>query len=183
MKENLAVLLAVRPKWVGLILNGQKRVELRKNKPNLKPPFKVYIYCCKPTFPHEDFIVFDPRLGGLDYVYGGGKIVGKFICDDIFDIWPGYTGNMGDDCLTYAEQESYLGEMGHGYGWHISCVTVYDTPLPITSLRKPCSFVGPCSHCHGSSRDTQDGLLVCDMVVARAPQSWCYVRDGLYMAG
>ena len=179
MKENLAVLLAVRPKWVELILNGQKRVDLRKNKPNLKPPFKVYIYCCKPTFPHEDFIVFDPRFGSTDYIYGGGKIVGSFICDDIFDFWPGYA--KGDDCLSFKEQEDYLGPNGHGYGWHISCVTVYDTPIPITSLRKACSFNGPCSLCHGSSHDTLDGSLVCDMVVMQAPQSWCYVRDELFL--
>lgn len=45
--EHKAVLLSIRPEWCVKILNGEKTVEIRKNRPKLKPPFKCYIYCTK----------------------------------------------------------------------------------------------------------------------------------------
>ena len=45
--EHKAVLLSLRPEWCVKILNGEKTVEIRKNRPKLKPPFKCYIYCTK----------------------------------------------------------------------------------------------------------------------------------------
>lgn len=40
-----AVLISIRPEWVEKILNGEKTLEVRKNRPNMETPFKVYIYC------------------------------------------------------------------------------------------------------------------------------------------
>ena len=48
-----AVLIAIRPKWCELIANGKKTVEVRKNSPKLKTPFKCYIYCTKPSKLHQ----------------------------------------------------------------------------------------------------------------------------------
>lgn len=45
--EHKAVLLSIRPEWCVKILNGEKTVEIRKNRQKLKPPFKCYIYCTK----------------------------------------------------------------------------------------------------------------------------------------
>ena len=45
--ENKAVLISVKPKWCELIADGKKTLEVRKTKPNLKPPFKCYIYQSK----------------------------------------------------------------------------------------------------------------------------------------
>jgi len=42
-----AVILSVRPQWCELIANGQKTVEVRKNRPKIPTPFKCYIYCTK----------------------------------------------------------------------------------------------------------------------------------------
>lgn len=39
------VLLSVRPEWLQKILAGQKTVELRLSRPDLMPPFKVFLYC------------------------------------------------------------------------------------------------------------------------------------------
>ena len=38
------VLISIKPEWVELILSGKKTIEVRKGLPNLKQPFKVYIY-------------------------------------------------------------------------------------------------------------------------------------------
>lgn len=42
-----AVLISIRPEWVKKILDGEKTLEVRKNRPNMETPFKVYIYCTK----------------------------------------------------------------------------------------------------------------------------------------
>ena len=40
-----AVLISIRPEWVNKIISREKTVEVRKTRPNLGTPFKVYIYC------------------------------------------------------------------------------------------------------------------------------------------
>ena len=42
-----AVLISINPLWCELIGNGEKTIEVRKNRPKLKTPFKVFIYCTK----------------------------------------------------------------------------------------------------------------------------------------
>lgn len=42
-----AVMISIQPKWVELILSGKKTVEVRKTRPSIETPFKVYIYCTK----------------------------------------------------------------------------------------------------------------------------------------
>lgn len=42
-----SILLSVRPRYCELIASGKKKVELRKNEPKIKTPFKCYIYCTK----------------------------------------------------------------------------------------------------------------------------------------
>ena len=42
-----AVLISINPEWCDLILRGDKTAEVRKTKPKLETPFKVYIYCTK----------------------------------------------------------------------------------------------------------------------------------------
>ena len=65
-----AVLISIRPKWCEKIVNGEKTIEVRKTRPKLDTPFKCYIYCTLPKYPHEDFIATDyPR----PQFYGGGK--------------------------------------------------------------------------------------------------------------
>ena len=39
-----SVLISIQPKWCELIASGEKTVEVRKTKPKIETPFKVYIY-------------------------------------------------------------------------------------------------------------------------------------------
>ena len=107
-----AVLISIRPKWVEKIVNGEKTIEVRKTRPKLETPFKCYIYCTLPKYPHEDFIATDyPR----PQFYGGGKVIGEFTCDRIFPINVFNNGSiqnwlfehMERSCLTYEEPVSY----------------------------------------------------------------------------
>ena len=39
-----SVLISIKPKWCELIASGKKTVEVRKTRPKIETPFKVYIY-------------------------------------------------------------------------------------------------------------------------------------------
>ena len=54
-----AVLISIRPEWCAKIASGEKTIEVRKTRPKLETPFKCYIYCTLPRYPHEDFIEAD----------------------------------------------------------------------------------------------------------------------------
>lgn len=170
-----AVLISIRPKWVEKIANGEKTIEVRKTRPKLATPFKAYIYCTQPKYPHEDFISTDyPK----PQFYGGGKVIGEFTCDRIYKIdkdstdfvlkagtLPIYKKAAEERCglcvaMTDNELHSYLGHF-QGYGWHISDLHIYDTPKELSE------FTG--------LRDTKFGAAPHE--IKRPPQSWCYVED------
>lgn len=148
-KTNTAVLLSIRPHWCEKIIDGLKTIEVRKTKPKLQTPFPCLIYCTKPKFEAEDFFL----TPNLKQIMGGGKVIGEFICDKIYDISlykvTAESVPLGKDiikeaCLTFAELSDYL---MRGYGWHISELVIYDEPKELT-----------------------------DFGLTRPPQSWCYVE-------
>lgn len=174
-----AVMLSVRPKWVEKIANGEKTIEVRKTKPKLETPFKCYIYCTLPKYPHEDFIATDyPR----PQFYGGGKVIGEFTCDaitrvNICGFWDDsgkqIDNRLKETCLTAEEFCDYLGE-NVGYGWHISDLRIYDTPKELSEFKTLCRVDADCCACPYYNYTKMD----CDgRVIGRPPQSWCYVDD------
>ena len=177
---NKAVMLSIRPKWVEKIANGEKTIEVRKTKPKLETPFKCYIYCTLPKYPHEDFIATDyPR----PQFYGGGKVVGEFTCERIALI--AYDGGELSSttnaafspatCLTQSEIIAYIGDKGRCYGWHIADLLIYDQPRELSEFRRatdPCDsyhaeYTWECTDCKKLGGD-----------IKRPPQSWCYVEEG-----
>ncbi len=173
-----AVMLSIRPKWCEKIANGEKTIEVRKTRPKMNTPFKCYIYCTLPKYPHEDFIATDyPR----PQFYGGGKVIGEFTCDQIFPInvfdnggiqnW--FFEHMERSCLTYEELADYIGNGKTGYGWHISDLLIYDQPRELSEFQRatdPCVFcmeriARECTDCKKWGGD-----------IKRPPQSWCYVE-------
>lgn len=106
-----SVLLSVRPKWCGLIANGEKTIEVRKTKPKLETPFKCYIYCTKPSKKYQtvagSMVLNDDELFKLpngEIKYGNsieliaydnyskdnflnGRVIGEFVCDCIDAIY------------------------------------------------------------------------------------------------
>ena len=175
-----AVMLSIRPKWVEKIANGEKTIEVRKTRPKMDTPFKCYIYCTLPKYPHEDFIATDyPR----PQFYGGGKVIGEFTCDRIYELAP--LNHAPDDvekqaCLTREEIVNYL--KGTGYGWHISGLRIYDAPRELGEFWRDCPEYSElstncwtCENVCGDSDETDcntDGRIY----LRRAPQSWCYVE-------
>lgn len=180
-----AVLISIRPKWVEKIANGEKTIEVRKTKPKLETPFKCYIYCTLPKYPHEDFIATDyPR----PQFYGGGKVIGEFVCDCItplynvcMDDWKRLAGGLhniekelvNQACLTEAKLHTYAGGK-NCFAWHISDLRIYDTPKELSEFKTLCRVDADCCACPYYNYTKMD----CDgRVIGRPPQSWCYVDD------
>lgn len=174
-----AVLISIKPKWCEKIINGDKTIEVRKTRPKLDTPFKCYIYCTLPKYPHEDFIATNyPR----PQFYGGGKVIGEFTCDRIYELEAKARGGSyyvknedqpttnfiaRQSCLDLKDMHDYL-HAQTGYGWHITDLRIYDTPKCLFEFwaerlcrREPSVFgCGECCDCD-----------------KRAPQSWCYVQE------
>nr|DAK79319.1 MAG TPA: hypothetical protein [Caudoviricetes sp.] len=183
-----AVMISIRPKWCEKIASGEKTIEVRKTRPKIETPFKCYIYCTLPKYPHEDFITTDyPK----PQFYGGGKVIGEFTCDRIYKIDKDSTdflfkaGGLSvykqaaeEKCglrvaMTDDELHGYLGHC-QGYGWHISDLRIYDQPQKLTEFRRSCPNDLYCEACAMYSNNNgicNNGALP----LRRPPQSWCYV--------
>lgn len=75
-----SILLSIKPKYVELIANGEKTIEVRKTKPTIETPFKCYIYCTKLK---DKYHILGRRDYAGKFIRFDGKIIGEFICDRI----------------------------------------------------------------------------------------------------
>ena len=94
-----SVLISIQPKWCELIASGKKTVEVRKTRPKLETPFKVYIYQTR----KPDFVTFSGTGRHISeyektlyYTERSGKVIGEFICDRIDEYECEF---VDDDCL------------------------------------------------------------------------------------
>lgn len=163
-----SVLISIQPKWCELIASGNKTVEVRKTRPKLETPFKVYIYCTKNKEKLIEVIHEGDEVYGFIHkgkpnfiktftkdwsVYGafkGGKVIGEFVCDKIDEhicteskhglIHMYHTIPLKDLTATCVG----WGEIeNYGYGnplyfWHISNLVIYDNPSELSDFYKPC---------------------------------------------
>ena len=157
--------MSIQPKWCELIANGKKTVEVRKTKPKLDTPFKVYIYCTQ-------------GVVWKDYCHsvkgGKGKVIGEFICNEItvteygsYCVLPKSKTLIDElDLLEYADGKTV-------YGWHISDLVIYDRPKELSEFKSAATY--------GRELRTKffgkDPCCVNDYRLTRPPQSWCYVEE------
>ena len=177
-----AVLISIRPEWCDLILRGDKMAEVRKTKPKLETPFKVYIYCTKaPKWL---------KIASDKWEQRSGKVVGEFICDKIWELAP--LNKAPDDfeemaCLDRDEIAHYLNKI-HGYGWHIFNLKIYDAPKEIYEFSR-FGFFGMgksncvCGNWRCENYEPSDSYMeppTCKIEgcsIYRPPQSWCYIEE------
>lgn len=177
-----SVLMSIKPRWCELIESGAKTVEIRKNKPKLDTPFKVYIYCSQGEMKYIGSIrneTYQKRM----------KVIGEFVCDKVEEIGfsPRNHGEyicqddsfVAQSCVPFEEMFEYLGD-GYGYGWHISDLVVYDNPKPLSDFwavgKCPYATIEGCTYkyyCFNAGKTKR-----CGDTIERPPQSWCYVDGG-----
>lgn len=186
-----AVLISIQPKWCELIAKGIKTVEVRKTKPKLSTPFKVYIYCTNDFSNHatksrrNKFWVGEPINDMSKGRYlGNGKVIGEFVCNKIDRIT--HCGTCNNDIrlnivdinlylkeldyeylnkckLSYYDLEKYSNG-GSLYGWHISDLVIYDEPKELSEFHNFCETYPCCDEsCEYYSWTVEGGTeCMCD---------------------
>lgn len=184
-----AVLISIQPKWCELIANGKKTVEVRKTKPKLETPFKVYIYCTSvKSMPLEEYVKIHQATGGrIDDWHG--KVIGEFVCDKVVEFEnsmyePSFAETSVLSCVNFEELALYLGKNDFGYGWHISNLIIYDKPKELSKFYVYCHRCDerPISCKFAYEESNENGYYsecMCDSKrpIERPPQSWCYVEE------
>lgn len=195
-----AVMLSLRPQWCEKIFNGSKTIEVRKSRPSLDMPFKVYVYQTK----HKGGKAIVSEV--LNSVYGGGKVIGEFVCNRI-TCCQAYYGESGEKhltnlfgnevkrtCLTEREMFDYIvgkgKKEGTGWLWYITEPKLFDKPKELSEFyrslpekvlengeydcRKPWDVL---------CIDAPEGGDYCAecpyggrVQITRAPQSYCFVE-------
>lgn len=194
-----SVLISTQPKWcdkigreIGTDKNGktiyEKTIEVRKTKPSIPTPFKVYIYCTKGKDGYEWLYRVDNNGYGKAQSWHG-KVIGEFICDKVDEYT--FSHYEAEYRVTHVEQKEMclnqpeLIRYGKGetlYGWHISQLEIYDKPKELSEFYtidesgNDCCIACvyhetpikemPCRTCTGERR-----------YLYRPPQSWCYVQE------
>ena len=153
-----AVLLSIRPEWCKKILAGEKNFEIRKSAPQLPGPFQCYIYCTQQKSGEAPLLV---QVGdGQSYV-GNGFVIASFVCDEVRKLSaPCSDADAEGSCLT-AEQLDAYASGSPIRAWHIQALTVFEKPLPLSSL------VGL----------TKNKFGYAPRKMTSPPQSWRYVRN------
>ena len=168
-KVQKAVLASLKPRWWEKITIHRKTDEIRKNAPNLQPPFKCYIYQTQEMWGFP--ILRALRLFDLveKFEMGKGKVVGEFVCDKVEQIDASNISRIErsslvstDEMWKYAKPKS----MFDLKAWHISDLKIYDEPKPLSEFR---SF--------NCSVYWENGYPMPTHEMKRAPQSWCYVEE------
>lgn len=199
-----AVMLSIQPKWCELIASGKKTVEVRKTKPKLEMPFKVYIYCTMPNPKTDHSWQNKPNLyvkgGKVKWIdgafenttfwnYAHQRVIGEFVCDHIYGIINFLPYESEDNhhtifpcvleqtCLTDDEIDEYLGQRD-GFGWHITDLVIYDKPKELREFYQKCKS-------YDKDEWENDDCLECEnpcgnggkLYLKRPPQSWYYVEE------
>lgn len=165
-----AVLISIQPKWCELIASGKKTIEVRKTRPKIETPFKVYVYMTK----HKWIFKLLPFLKNRF-----AKVIGEFVCDDIIVDERGENADVFSKYaqLSLVEQKKY-GANKPLFGWHITDLKIYDKPKGLGEFRKEGFMTEeqwlyalyPNTHCHYAAWAKR-------FEITRPPQSWCYVEE------
>lgn len=193
-----SVLISIQPKWCHKIIDGKKKIEIRKTKPKLDTPFKVYIYCSAGSYDWRKdpwTTAYSPPNSEITNMLQ--MVIGEFVCDKFYLIKNrgGSFSIAGEEqsvtneiarqsCLDYDDMVSYFGNKD-GYGWHISDLKIYDKPKELSDFyvhkydrRDYCSGCVhhectvteyPCCECVADEENRA--------YLYRPPQSWCYVEE------
>lgn len=193
-----SILQSIKPQYCELIASGKKTMEVRKTRPKLDVPFKVYIYCTKGKlallrddkdaeeqykYDYWDFAKFH-QSNGMEVL--GGKVIGEYVCDRIEPFSPSRSPYETDStvtkasCLSIVELIKYSNMDKPLYAWHISDLKIYDKPKELSEFHKPCINPGMriCELCEFADFENTNVLFPrCINVLTHPPQSWCYVEE------
>lgn len=199
-----SILISIQPQWVEKILNGEKTIEIRKTKPKIELPCKVYIYCTKPKkwwrysscgytsdellWKTKDKIKmcdgFEFYNEIQDCIAINGKVVAEFTLNEVEDFskWEYDFGALVRHLDLWAGTKGnypflidYLKRQKKGYAWHIDNLKIYDTPKELSEFVLPNK-----NNCKTCFLYPDMCNKVCEEIkqhLFSPPQSWCYVEE------
>jgi len=201
-----SILQPIKPQYCELIASGKKTIEVRKTRPKLETPFKVYIYETK-----TGYVSRSKENDILVPIKYRGKCIGEYVCDYITPLFSRSRFWITDEvlsaaCLSYEEISKYAGGALNLYGWHISDLKIYDKPKELSEFQvvdkdelakcpyRERIYQNPeltngnyllggysCSKVKEPDFDDIDfcrgGCADVFKPLTRPPQSWCYVEE------
>ncbi len=183
----MPILQPIKPQYCELIVVGKKTIEVRKTRPKIETPFKVYIYETKDKkYENIGFCYPDKNI---KFIHAPGKVIGEYVCDKIIKYSPLHSGE--GYIIPYLQQalcclsHKQLWKYGKGkilYGWHISDLKIYDRPKELSEFYTDCKPDDKkCQKCPHYTEPDIYGLNFCSTYfekhLTRPPQSWCYVEE------
>lgn len=139
-----SIILPTHPEHCCSIVRGRKTIDVRKNKPKLKPPFKCYMYCTSARSIDQTYWVgpryhyCDDHSHNMFDRIGNGAVIGEFVCDSIVSfsayerieskLTPETVAAIEGSLLSLSELFEYQATSPALYGWHISDVKLYAIP-------------------------------------------------------
>lgn len=191
-----SIIQSIKPQYCELIASGKKTIEVRKRRPKLDVPFKVYIYCTKGEnlWKKGNSVFLDKRYNRLLQTFDhmlNGKVIGEYLCDDVKYLEPvgkEYYIEFDDNeatCLRYDEIRKY----GNGkplYLWHITDLKIYDKPKELSEFYHYCGDNPKCKNCPYLYVESNEDIGTYEQCcsnnegckpLTHPPQSWCYVEE------
>lgn len=195
-----SILQSIKPQYCELIASGKKTIELRKTRPKLDAPFKVYIYCTRDkllTKSHNNGNIYisenkyKSALEKAGNVTLSGKVIGEYVCDRIESKYCAnriatYYENEQGTCLSDTELQMYADGVKPLYFWHISDLKIYDKPKELSEFYHYCGDNPKCKNCPYLYVESNEDIGTYEQCcsnnegckpLTRPPQSWCYVEE------
>lgn len=185
-------MISIKPKWCVKIMNGEKTIEVRKNKALASAIQKlidengyadIYVYCSKSNY-----------FGYISNRYIG-KIIFKFRCykverfewyscgrdNDGYWLDNGERFDLKPTCLTYKEMFDYIGDK-QGYAIHISNLEIFK-PKELSEFYTK-GYLDYIEHCENPRYpEIYKDIHKCILTVAKhkfkltkAPQNMVYIE-------
>jgi len=167
-----AILMSFKPKWVKMILSGEKQFEFRSNNvKNFKKGDKIYMYESSKR----------------------RKIIAEFIVGELYECHENIESYFGEIHLThihdskiqyaigYTDQYA-IGYTDQPYAIEITELKIYDEPKDISEYLYRNKFIKEVNEYYRSrscSMETarRNIIYIKNCIVKKAPQSFCYVVE------
>lgn len=197
-----SIMIAIKPKWCAAIMNGDKTIEVRKNKALANAILKlidkygyaeIYVYCSKngvdrygmPTelVDYRGCVIYNqfqlmPKgskaTSDDEQPRLNGKVVFKFRCNKVEE-WHNYSWQeiTKNACLTDGELRDYSKGVASLYCIHISDLEIFDKPKELREFKHYKKFV---SYDYTYTKKYIDWEL---RPLTKAPQNMIYIEDEL----
>lgn len=138
-----ALLISIKPKYVAQIVIGNKRVELRRTRPNIGCGEIVLIYESSPTM----------ALVG----YG---VVEKVISSSPWSLWPRVRKLAG---ISKAEFDGYFRGAEKAYGIEFEKIDFFNKPIGLVKLREKLGGFHPPQIYRYLSKENLSNIMVEDV--------------------